>query len=407
MENRKPHVSVIIPAYNQAKYLGEAIQSVLSQTYLDYEIIVVDDGSTDNTPLVASQFGNNIRYIRQNNEGLGGARNTGIRNANGVYIALLDSDDLWLPDFLESMMQLAAQNDNASVLYCNIRYIDSEGYELPQVVEGKLVADDLMYETLVEANFIIPSSVVMLRSVVIAAGLFDQYTPAIHGCEDWDLWLRLATTCHFAGTKKVHVKYRLHGSSLSADASKMQRAARAVIEKNYGPEDEDRGKWPKIKLLAYGGLYRYYALTSVMRDNDWSSCKMYLIQALRVAPSLSLDISFFYNLAMGSQPLGYRGTNYRLELNSNATQILQMLSGVFKEPDFLHHKSIQRQTYGTAYFASGLIAYNTGQTSLCRKYLLKAIMNRPELCHNSLVVGDFIKSFFSRSMIRKIKTVHS
>jgi glycosyltransferase involved in cell wall biosynthesis len=81
--NRTPQVSVIIPAYNQAQYLKDAIQSVLSQTYQDFEIIVIDDGSTDNTPLIVSQFGNCLRYIRQDNQGLGGARNTGIRAAEG------------------------------------------------------------------------------------------------------------------------------------------------------------------------------------------------------------------------------------------------------------------------------------------------------------------------------------
>ena len=104
MENSTPRVSVVIPAYNQAKYLGDAIQSVLSQTYRDFEIIVVDDGSTDDTPLVVSQLGGNLHYIRQTNQGLAGARNTGIRNAKGSYIALLDSDDIWLPEFLQKIL---------------------------------------------------------------------------------------------------------------------------------------------------------------------------------------------------------------------------------------------------------------------------------------------------------------
>ena len=101
MVNRTTIVSVIIPAYNQARFLGEAIKSVLSQTYHNFEIIVVDDGSTDDTPLVASQFAGRINYFRQENQGLASSRNTGIRNSSGHFIALLDSDDQWLPNYLE------------------------------------------------------------------------------------------------------------------------------------------------------------------------------------------------------------------------------------------------------------------------------------------------------------------
>lgn len=403
LETRTPQVSVIIPAYNQAKFLNDAIQSVLYQTYGDYEIIVVDDGSTDNTPLVAKGFGDHIRYIRQDNQGLGGARNTGIRNARGIYIAFLDSDDIWLPDFLKTIMQLLERNRESAVFYCGVRYVDVEGQELPQIAEGNLVSNDLFYETLVKANFIIPSTVVLPRSAILEAGLFDQATIEIHGCEDWDLWLRLAPTCHFRGIQECLVKYRLHGSSLSADPTKMQRAVSAVIKKHFGPDDGDQGKWPRIKHLAYGGVYRYHAWTSIMRQNNWETCTKYLRQALQVDPTTSKEVGFFYDLAMGSQPLGYRGTSQYLDLQSNAVHILQMLSEIFKSPTLSGVGYLRRETYGTACLTLGLVAYNTGQFSLCRKYLVRAIYYRPGLFHNSLVVGDLLKSLAGRSMKERIK----
>ncbi|HEX9077055.1 MAG TPA: glycosyltransferase family A protein, partial [Anaerolineae bacterium] len=97
-------VSVVIPSYNHARYLRDAIRSVIAQTYRDFEIIIVDDGSSDDTPQVVAGFGNAVRYIRQENRGLAGARNTGVRAARGAFIGLLDADDIWMPEYLASML---------------------------------------------------------------------------------------------------------------------------------------------------------------------------------------------------------------------------------------------------------------------------------------------------------------
>ena len=327
MEYRKPHVSVIIPAYNQGNFLEYAIQSVLSQTYSNYEIIVVDDGSTDDTSTIAKLYGDKIHYYFQENKGLAGARNTGIRNARGIYIALLDCDDQWLPDFLLKMVSLAEQNPDASVFYCNVNYMDAEGHTLPQIPDVKLVSPDKMYETLVRANFIFANTIFMLRSAVLTAGLFDE---SFRACEDWDLWLRLSPTHQFVGINDCLVRYRLHGSSLSADPSKMQQAVKSVIEKHFGPDDGNSKNWSDIKKIAYGGVYRYCAWTSVMRQNNWDASAQSLSKALMVDPESCDELGIFYNLAMGSQPIGYHGTPYQLDLQSNARQIDQMLLKVFE-----------------------------------------------------------------------------
>jgi glycosyltransferase involved in cell wall biosynthesis len=403
MKNSNPRVSVVIPAYNQAEYLGDAIQSVLSQTYQDFEIIVIDDGSTDKTPLVANEFSENVCYIRQENKGLAGARNTGIQNAKGTYIALIDSDDIWLPIFLQKMMALVADVPDAIVYYCSARYIDAKGNELPQIVASKFVPDETMYETLVKANFIIPSTVVMLRSAVLAAGLFDD---SFRACEDWDLWLRLAPTCHFTSIRDCLVNYRLHGSSLSADPSKMQQAVKAVIEKHFGPDDEDMGKWPNMKRMAYGGVYRYHAWTSVLKQKNWDDCAQYTKKALRVDPTISKDLGFFFDLAMGAQPLGHRGTSKLLDLQSNAIHLKQMLSEVFDKATPSAENRVKSDTYGTTYFGLGLVAYNTGQYSLCRNYLFRALRYRPDLWQDTRVLGNILKSFLGRPILGWLRKMH-
>jgi glycosyltransferase involved in cell wall biosynthesis len=397
--NHPPQVSVIIPAYNQGRFLKDAILSVLAQTHHDYEIILVDDGSTDDTRLVAGQFGDQIHYIYQDNRGLGGARNTGIQQAQGIYLALLDSDDSWLPNFLQTMMDLADKNPDVSVFYCGVKCMDSEGHTLPQILNSKILPASQFFKTLVSGNFLIPSSIVMRRSEVINAGLFDQTTSELHGCEDWDLWLRLGSQHHFLGSEECLVQYRIHGNSLSADPSKMQRAVKAVIEKHFGPDDGCSDRWTELKKLAYGGVYRYFAYTSVLRENDWNKCAQHLMNALISDPTTGTNIDFFYELALGAQPIGYRGTSSYLEIEKNAKALFQLLSELFRSPMKKLKGKELRQVYGTASLAVGIIAYNSNQRSMSRKYFLYSIFYRPAFIFNKLVIGDLFKSFFSESLI--------
>jgi glycosyltransferase involved in cell wall biosynthesis len=395
-----PGVSVIIPNYNHTRFVTDAIQSVLNQTYRSYEIIVVDDGSTDNSREVVAGFGSQVRYIWQENQGLAGARNTGIRAARGELIGLLDADDQWLPEFLEKMVALADEYPEAVVYYCSAQGMDTDGHDLPQVFGGPAVPPKLIYQLLLRANFLIPSTVVLRRSTVLAAGLFDQ---ALRSCEDWDLWLRLLPERTFVGTSHCLVRYRLHGSSLSGNLSGMHQAAQATIKKNFGTDDGQESSWSPEKRRAYGGLYRYFALTSVQRQNDWHASASYLHRALQTDPTLAGDLDLFYDLARGSQPPGYRDSSAHLNLKDNASQISHMLAGLFASSSSSDLGRLRRQTYGTAYFALGLVAYNTNQLSLSRRFLVRALYFRPELWRDPRVSANLVKSFFGRSVLVRMK----
>lgn len=401
MDEILPLVSVVIPTYNQARFLAAAIQSVLAQTYRNYEIIVVDDGSTDDTTFIVTHYGTSVQYVHQDNQGLAGARNTGICLAKGQFVALLDSDDLWLPPFLEVMMSCIAQNPNATVYYSGWRYINSEGQVLPQSPHSLVIPQLDMYETLLRANFIIPSTVVMNRSRIVEMGLFDR---SFRRLQDWEFWLRLLRSGHdFVGTDACLVHYRLHDSALSVDLSGGHRAARAIAEKHFGKDDGLPETWSLEKRRAYGGVYRYHLLTYIQRQDNWQEAAKSLQRALHIDPSLAMDLALFYDLALGSQPMGLRGTFEQLELEKNAEQIDKMLWNIFGSsgtPDI--HQS-RRTIYGTAYYALGLVAYNTRQTNLCRKYLLKAIFNRPTLCFDSRVMGDLVKSGINPVLMDKLR----
>lgn len=399
-----PKVSVIIPAYNQALYLDASIQSVRAQTFHDYEIVIVNDGSTDDTASIAQQYGDGVRYLYQENRGLAGARNTGICEARGELVALLDADDLWLPNYLEKMAALADQYPQGAVFYCAARCMDQEGRDLSQSVGYFPIEPADLYRKTLRSNFIIPSTVTMRRSVILQAGYFDQ---SLRSCEDWDMWLRLLPGGHaFYGIPDMLVRYRIHNSSLSADVSKMQSSTRAVIEKHFGKDDGQYDAWSEDKRIAYGGVYRYEILTSIQRQNNWQGAAERLMKAIQADPALSSDLSFYYELALGSQPIGHRGADgQKLDLPANAKSIQTLLDDLFAGPGDAAVQSLRGRIYGTAYRAIGLAAYNTGQFSLCRKAFRKAVQYQPELLVQKWLVGRYLKSFLGnagRSIIRKL-----
>lgn len=398
-----PVVSVIIPNYNQARYLGEAIQSVLDQTYRSFEIVVVDDGSTDNSRELVSLFGGKVRYLWQENQGLGAARNQGILAARGEIIGLLDADDEWHPAFLEKMVSLAAQHPRATVFYCGAQTMDEDGRELPQQLGGPAIPPETIYQKILRANFLIPSTILMRRSVLMAAGMFEQSIRSIHGCEDWDLWLRLLPKHLFVGAQKCLVRYRLHGESLSTNSARMKQAVQAVIEKNFGLDDGEWHNWTDDKKRAYGGIYRYQLLATVFHESDWEAGACYLRRGLQIDRTLATDLGLFYDLALGTQPLGHRGTTYQLDLEGNALRVRSLLREVFESCPTLGLRALHRPALGTAQYALGLIAYNTGQPSLSRHFFISALYYRPELFRDTLLMSDLMKSSVNRLWLKKMK----
>ncbi len=211
-----PEVSIIITVYNLATYLEEAIRSVLNQTYQDMEIIVVDDGSTDNTRELVMNFANpKINYIFQKNRGAGAARNTGIRASTGRYIAFLDADDVWLPQKLELQLKVIESSPWASVIYCDMYFYGTTDYTLPETFFqqfkwpppwGKVL------DKMAIRSFGIPSTLLVKRDVFEKIGLFDEGLPY---CDDYDMLLRMAAYFEFEVLPTPLVKYRLHPSQIS------------------------------------------------------------------------------------------------------------------------------------------------------------------------------------------------
>lgn len=225
-----PKVSVIIPAYNMAPYVGTAVSSVLAQTFTDYEVIVINDGSTDETEKALAPFLNRITYVRQQNRGLSGARNTGLRLAAGEYIALLDADDIWMPEYLAGMVALIESAAQPDVVYPNAVL-----FGLPRW-EGRLFQDiypsstPVTLEKLLSRECTVFVSAMYRRSLMMEVGMFDEQIKK--GGEDYDLWLRMAQHgCRFAFTTEPLVKYRKRSDSLSSSEEGLARSMVYICEK--------------------------------------------------------------------------------------------------------------------------------------------------------------------------------
>ncbi len=179
-------ISVIIPSYNRAAVLPRALDSVLGQTVLPEEIIVVDDGSTDTTPAILAENYSQVSLISQSNQGVSAARNAGITAAKGNWIALLDSDDAWLPTKLEQQIQAISAKPDCLICHTDEIWIRNGKRVNPMQKHAK--PDGWIYQDSLPLCCVSPSSILIHRSLFDQVGLFDESLPA---CEDYDLWLRL------------------------------------------------------------------------------------------------------------------------------------------------------------------------------------------------------------------------
>lgn len=221
MSSNSPLVSVVMPSFNDARFVGEALDSILAQTYPEIEIIVVDDGSTDTTCDIVAGYGSRVRLIRQANQGSAVARNAGIRAAQGHYVAFLDADDCWHPEKLRLQVD-AMQAQGYAMAYS--RFIvwapDEAGRFTPAVEQfsairkppAKPLVTGWVYTALLMDCIVWTSTVIVERSALLAAGLFD---PQLRKGQDYDLWLRLSRSLPMFGLEQATALYRVNRASVT------------------------------------------------------------------------------------------------------------------------------------------------------------------------------------------------
>lgn len=300
-----PVVSIIIPAYNVSKYIGEAIQSVLQQDFTSYEIIIINDGSKDTPELeqVLAPFHNRIVYLKQKNGGIAAARNAGLRIARGEYIALLDSDDVWLPGKLTHQFEFLKSNGYDMVYGDAVLFGETRWKEGTTFMDNVPSVGEVSLESLLDLrSTIVVSTVVVRKDLLIRSGGFDEADRDIP--EDFDAWLRLAQIGARIGyDRKVVAKYRYRSDSASSKRIKLHDGALRVLSKTRktmqltSPEMDaltrteqrltalvrlERGK----TMIVNGDFDTAKALLSEERKNNKSWKIGMTLIALRIFPGL-------------------------------------------------------------------------------------------------------------------------
>lgn len=228
-----PAISVIIPTRNRAAYLREAIDSVLAQRRADFELIVVDDGSTDATPaLLAAIDDPRLRVVRQPPRGIGAAMNAGLRAARGAYVARLDSDDTWRPELLEVLAATLDARPDIDVAYARGQAMDAGGHLLPHRQGMPMRFPGEALRSMVFDDFTCNIALLARRDCLERAGTYDEALPAN---EDWDLWLRVARASRFAFVDRVLAHIRWHDGNLTGPGSP---AFDAVLATRTAPLDK-------------------------------------------------------------------------------------------------------------------------------------------------------------------------
>lgn len=225
-----PRVSVIIPAYNVAPFIGETLDSLFRQTYTDFEAIVVDDGSTDELAESLKPYKERIRCLKQPNSGPSAARNAGIASSTGTFIALLDGDDVWMPRFLETLMGRFDSEPDLDVMYPNAEYFGDSP------LAGRLHQDvyppiePVTFEGLVTGQCHVFGSLIFKRTLLHLVGTFDE--TLLGGCEDFDMWLRMTQAgARFSFTRASLVMYRRRPNGRSKDPVRPLESQLQMLEK--------------------------------------------------------------------------------------------------------------------------------------------------------------------------------
>ncbi len=293
-----PLVSVIIPCYNQAHLLPFAVESALRQTYPRVEVVVVNDGSTDDFDAVSGTYLEAISLVEQPNSGLSAARNAGLAAAKGEFIVLLDSDDVLLPHCVSSRMRLMLADDDVGVVTGYYREIDENGNVLPRIPEVRRLSSLPHIYQAVKRNWGPPVSWTIRRRAIELCGSFD---PFLRSCEDWDLLIRISMRFKIAYDPEMGAYYRQLPNSMSRNHIVMYDAATMVFKKNATYAESRLRYWWWSQFGTYGHgrrvLYNILSSGSIRLRLKW------LVKIVVMRPAtLWIGMLTIGSLAVGKRP---------------------------------------------------------------------------------------------------------
>lgn len=337
-------ISVIVPVYNLEQYIVDTIESVFAQTYQHFELIVVDDGSTDRTAEICESFNEpKLKLIRQKNQGANAARNAGLRAAKGDYIAFLDGDDLWLPEKLAKHIEHLEQSPEVGISYSQSAFIDEAGEQMGLYQMPKLT--DITIRDVLCRNPISNGSCAVLRKEVFEGIKFQDnldgtqqdfyWDEQLQGSQDLDCWFRIAlqTDWKMEGIPEILTLYRLNSNGLSAKLLKKQESWEQVIEKTrkYAPDEVAQWENP---ARAYH--LRYLARRAVTLRDGRTAVKL-AWNAITTYPKMLLEEPKRTGVTVAA------ATVLSILPNSVYQQLenlgMKLLAGRFEKPQVLNYKT--------------------------------------------------------------------
>lgn len=381
-----PIVSVITPCYGHAQYLPETIGSVIAQTFTDWELIAIDDASPDNTGEIVLQYTDpRIRYYRQANAGMAGARNTGLQMAQGEFVVFLDDDDLLEPEFMQTGLEILRADPSLAGVYAMNYYVDSQSQIMP-MVGGQVVPRAQFRQRLLEGGFFPPVAALTQLAIVREVGFFDA---TLEGEADRDLWLRISEKYQMQAIPRPLVRYRMHPGGRSNDMYHMFGDCLKVLDKHFGPPTGPALSWSRDKQLAYGFAYRYAAF-GFMQQRKFDEAWQYMDQAIATWPALLERLDTFYELICGDQTKGYRGKADLLDVAATATTMYAWLDRIFTHP-IETVRARRPAAYGHAHLATAMLHDQAGNWPAARRELNQAIRQNPRLLGSAGVMRRWLK----------------
>ncbi len=279
-----PRVSVVIPAYNAESTLAGTLTSVFEQTYTDYEVIVVDDGSTDATPQLLAGYGDRLRVVHKENEGKpAAARNRGLEAARGTYVAFLDADDLWCPAKLAKQVALMDANPRIGLSFTAARIINGKG----QVVQVNPCPPDgrgAIYGLLSIRNIMVGSSVMVRRQAVEAVGGYDESLTSI---ENWDLWIRIAREWLVDYVDEPLTEYRKHDGNRSVNVELRRRNIFRILERHHDASDPAPAARQRRRDAYFNAYFLVLGIGYFGRE-EMDKARAAFWQAFKLKPSLEV-----------------------------------------------------------------------------------------------------------------------
>jgi hypothetical protein len=390
-------ISFIVPNYNHARYVRAAIDSALAQTYSNTEIIVVDDGSTDNSREVLAEYGERIRTIFQANAGLSGARNTGVAAARGEYIALLDADDTIEPNYAERLLAVLASHSDADGVYCGFRFVDQDDQPLPQV-ENRIVAPDELYAAMLyDGNFWVPESLLARTACYRELGQFDTRQRFV---EDWDVWLRFSKHYRIYGIEDILIRYRVVAGSLWCNPPGNLNGRLMVLGKHLGSQPTHPGSSTAHK--AYASAHFRAVIEYVMVEDAESSYNC-LVTAASIYPDLLVDSATYYELACGPQARGYRGLVNKLDLAARQDSLFELTERLAAAPALSGRIAPTQTMQGQVLWAMARLQYQSGNAQAARSALLRAGRLDSSLLRNRQFAALLARTVVGARQVARLK----